>query len=308
MPRLTHSLLRRANGISPLLSLLLKTTRTLPHAILELCWLRAHASTQPNPPAALRSYIRRRATLCEPLQYILGTQPFGTTEILCRRGVLIPRAETEETASHLASLLKRNAKVVDLCTGTGCIPLLLAAQAEVATVGVDISPRALSLAVQNRSHNSDALKAASKVEFIEGDVLGNEEELLYSIHACFDEIDPQPPRETVDVVVANPPYISAGGYARETARSVRLWEPRLALEADQDGDVFYPHIGRIAWELGAAAVVAEVGGLAQAERVRGYWEGVGWVGSAVWKDFAGKGRTVVAWREGGEWVKNGPNP
>ncbi|KAF8248860.1 S-adenosyl-L-methionine-dependent methyltransferase [Wilcoxina mikolae CBS 423.85] len=308
MPRLPPSLLRRAHRISPLLPPLLKTTRTLPHAILELRWLRAHASTRPNPASSLRSYIHRRGTLCEPLQYILGTQPFGATTILCRRGVLVPRAETEESASHLATLLPKNAKVVDLCTGTGCIPLLLTAETLVLAVGVDISPSALSLAIQNREHNREALKPASKVEFIEGDVLAHDiDELVYSIHACFDEIDPVM-RESVDVVVANPPYISAGGYARETARSVRLWEPRVALEAEEDGDVFYPQIGRIAWSLGAKAVVAEVGGWEQAERVRACWEGMGWSGSTVWKDFAGRGRTVVAWREGGEWVVNGPNP
>lgn len=176
-------------------------------------------------------------------------------------------------------------------------------------VGVDISPRALRLSVDNLRHNAEVMRPASQVQFLEGDVLsldGEEGQLLYSIHACFDEMTPE--YTNIDVVVSNPPYISANGYARETLRSVRNWEPRLALEADNGGDVFYPRIGEIAWGLDARAVMAEVGGWSQAERVRAIWEGMGWEGSAIWKDFAGRGRTVVAWRDGGEWIAEGPNP
>ena len=318
MPRLPASLLRRAHKISPLLPPLLKTVRELPDAITELRWLRAHAAQTASPEKTLSSHVHRRGHLAEPLQYILGTQPFGSTEILCRRGALVPRAETEESISHLAELLAANisggraAKVVDLCTGTGCIPLLLAAEMPVVAVGVDISHAALELAMENLAHNQDVLKAQSRVQFVDGDVLSEEQdEVLYAIHACFDDMD-QFHAESggagiVDVVVSNPPYISSDGYKRETARSVRNWEPRIALEAGMGGDVFYPRVGSIAWELGARVVVAEVGGWEQAERVRKYWTDIGWAGTAVWKDFAGRGRTVVAWRQGAEWVRNGPS-
>ncbi|KAI5854873.1 S-adenosyl-L-methionine-dependent methyltransferase [Tricharina praecox] len=311
MPRLSPHLLIRARRIDPLLASLLRVTRTLDSATTELRWLRAHAATTAtatdSAAATLRSYVYRRSILAEPLQYILGDQPFGPTSMLCRRGVLIPRAETEESASHLAGLLPRGSKVVDLCTGSGCISLLLAAETDVSVVGVDFSHHALRLSMENLQHNADVIRPASQVKFMEGDVLAqDEDELLYSIHACFDEMVPE--YTNVDVVVSNPPYISADGYARETARSVRNWEPRVALEAADHGDVFYPRIGEIAWNLGARAVVAEVGGWSQAERVRAIWEEMGWEGSAIWKDFAGRGRTVVAWREGGEWIAEGPNP
>ncbi|KAA8896004.1 S-adenosyl-L-methionine-dependent methyltransferase [Sphaerosporella brunnea] len=313
MPRLPPTLLRHAYKASPYIPALMRATRALDTAKIELRWLREHAATQPRPSLALQNFVFRRSFLAEPLQYILGSQPFGAVDILCRRGVLIPRAETEESASHLAALLAARgggAKVVDLCTGTGCIPLLLAAEAQVQAVGVDISPRALALAMRNVRHNIGALKPGSRVEIVEGDLLAAAEEidqLLYSMHACFDEMDPEGLHHKVDVVISNPPYISADGYKRETTRSVRNWEPRLALEAENGGDVFYPRIGGIAMELGADAVVAEVGGWDQAERVQAYWKEMGWIGTAVWKDFAGRGRTVVGWTDGGEWIKDGPH-
>ena len=82
----------------------------------------------------LAEFVRRRSR-GETLQYIIGNQPFGDLEILCRVGVLIPRPETETYTQNLASLLKQlqqagkweqsNLKVLDLCTGTGCIAFLL---------------------------------------------------------------------------------------------------------------------------------------------------------------------------------------
>jgi HemK-like putative methylase len=299
MPRLPTTLLRRASKLSPHLPTLLKVCRSLDSAQIELKWLKEHAKT----PDELQNFVYRRGELNEPLQYILGTQPFGATEILCERGVLIPRAETEEIALHLAGLLKPGMKVVDLCTGTGCIPLLLAAEKQVSTVGVDISPIALSLAMKNLEHNKEVLRG--RAQFLMGDVLSDIEETAYSVQACFDEMEEG--HESVDVVVSNPPYISADGYNKDTARSVRLWEPKLALEADHDGDHFYPKIAEIAEALGARAIVAEVGGWEQAKRVEGYWRQLGWSGTNVWEDFAKKGRTVVAWNQGGEWVKYGPN-
>jgi len=113
---------------------------------------------------------------------------------------------------------------------------------------------------------------------------------VYILLAVFDEIDSDLEREGVDVVVANPPYISPRGYERETARSVKLWEPRLALvpEGGIEGDGFYPQIGRVARSLQAGCVVAEVGGLEQARRVQMCWREIGWEGTGIWKDFAGE--------------------
>lgn len=108
----------------------------------------------------------------------------------------------------------------------------------------------------------------------------------------------------IDVVVANPPYISQRGFERETARSVRNYEPALALVG---GDMFYGPVARIAHRVGAKVVLVEVGGWEQAERVRRAWVDNGeWEGVHIWLDYAGKGRGVVAWKEGWEWVRDGP--
>ncbi|OJD28241.1 hypothetical protein ACJ73_00371 [Blastomyces percursus] len=137
-----------------------------------------------------------------PLQYILGDQPFGELEILCRRGVLIPRPETEAYTARVANLLlskvapaKRKhehehehdrhrhlptLRILDLCTGTGCIPLLLHSLLspvfpKLEICGVDISSRALRLACENLEHNIKLgtldERAREEVSFVRGDVL-----------------------------------------------------------------------------------------------------------------------------------------
>jgi len=99
MPRLPRSLILRAYRISPLLPIVLQGTRTLPSAINELRWLREYVEETSKIKAwnesqkrwKLLQYCYRRSR-AEPLQYLLGSQPFGELEIKCRRGVLIPRS------------------------------------------------------------------------------------------------------------------------------------------------------------------------------------------------------------------------
>lgn len=99
MPRVPHTLLLEAFNRSPFLPLILRTTRDLPSAKNELRWLIEHvqdkilASTvrDVNYQKKLLLKLCRRRERGEPLQYILGTQPFGELNIHCRPGVLIPR-------------------------------------------------------------------------------------------------------------------------------------------------------------------------------------------------------------------------
>lgn len=98
MPRLPTSLLLRAYQENPLLPLLLKECRSLESARNELRWLRERALRDTRQATRTRAGWRTRLrAMCHkrsqgmPLQYILGDQPFGDLEILCRRGVLIPR-------------------------------------------------------------------------------------------------------------------------------------------------------------------------------------------------------------------------
>src|SRR5277367_5242718 len=93
MPRLLHSLLLRARNISPLLPLLLRTCRTLSSARNELRWLREHALAiagarqgHPREVGALLLRLCQQRSRGVPLQYLLGSQPLGELEILCRPG------------------------------------------------------------------------------------------------------------------------------------------------------------------------------------------------------------------------------
>lgn len=94
MPRLPPSLFWRASKeISPLAPRLLPVCQDLPSVANELRWIREHVQSTRSPvPDGLRfwSLVEKRATGV-PLQYVLGNQPFGDLDILCRRGVLIPR-------------------------------------------------------------------------------------------------------------------------------------------------------------------------------------------------------------------------
>ena len=100
MPRLPSSLIRQAHRASPLAAILLRVCRDLPSALNELRWIREHVSQRPQPlsphgyiipqQVRLRQLCQRRARGV-PLQYILGSQPFGDLDIKCRPGVLIPR-------------------------------------------------------------------------------------------------------------------------------------------------------------------------------------------------------------------------
>ena len=104
MPRIPHALLLRAYKISPLLPFTLRATRDLPSAINELRWIREHVEEFkfPSPLRGQEKLLElcKRREWGEPLQYILGSQPFGELEIKCRPGVLIPRYVDKKSQSR----------------------------------------------------------------------------------------------------------------------------------------------------------------------------------------------------------------
>lgn len=100
MPRIPPHTLTRALRLSRHIATLLRECRDLPSALNELRWIREHVATHPHKAFDVENPLTtelRVANLCrrrgrgEPLQYVLGTVPFGELEILCRPGVLIPR-------------------------------------------------------------------------------------------------------------------------------------------------------------------------------------------------------------------------
>ena len=158
----------------------------------------------------------------EPIQYILGEAPFYGRDFLVTRDTLIPRNETEELVHKI---IKENPKpglrVLDLGTGTGCIPITLALELQSPEVfALDVSEEALAIARKNAS----LLEA--QVQFLEGDLLGS-----------------IPTLALFDVIVSNPPYVPLRDQG-EMHANVLNFEPHLALFVpDEDPLVFYRAIG-----------------------------------------------------------------
>lgn len=338
MPRIRPSLIIKAYNENPLLPLLVKECRSLDSARNELRWLRERALRDSQSPTRLagrtnfgwRTRLRvmcRRRSRGYPLQYILGDQPFGDLEILCRRGVLIPRCDrlfrnsssfafltlpirpdTESYTLHAAKLIRSDLlknqpasesaqrvqplRILDLCTGTGCIPLLLHALLfphceQMQILGIDISPKALDLARLNLRHNVRsgrlAPQASDQIEFHQADVLGRDDGSISRIEDILSKYEPPEvsiggANTTFDLLISNPPYISTSDFRNgTTARSVRLFEPRLALVppavhsrknfCDRPEDIFYARILALSLKLRPRLVVLECGDLRQAHRV-----------------------------------------
>ena len=106
----------------------------------------------------LEQWIERQVVDHEPLQYLLGSVPFGDVDILVESPVLIPRPETEEWCIQLIEFLttvqNKKLDILDLCSGSGCIAIALAqALPKARVIGADIDDAALSLANKNIDHN-----------------------------------------------------------------------------------------------------------------------------------------------------------
>ena len=186
---------------------------------------------EPNKELEINDIDRIIAELREwrPVQYIIGTASFDDMELEVSEGVLIPRPETEELVEWVASEAPHGAKIVDVCTGSGCIAIALSRRVKQSRVwGIDISKEALSIARRN------AEKYAPTIELVEGDALADFSQLI---------------DEEVDVVVSNPPYIPNSD--RELMRrNVTEHEPHIALFVEDDDPLlFYRSIARTAHKM-----------------------------------------------------------
>ena len=182
---------------------------------------RPEAEVPPEIFERLAEMGRRRAS-GEPLAYILNDAMFRGRNFFVDGRVLIPRPETETLVEIAGEYLTDNPRgaFADWCAGSGCVAAtLLAENPNCSGYAVDVSPGALKVAAINaRRHSVD-----DRLTLIEnGDP------------ARVTEI----PDESLDLVVANPPYIPSGEVA-ELERQVREFEPSLALDGGADGlDVF----------------------------------------------------------------------
>lgn len=154
----------------------------------------------------------------KPLQYILSETEFFGYPIKLNQNVLIPRFETELLCDYAMKEIRKESKVLDLCTGSGCIAVAIAKEKGALVTVSDISPEALEVAKENARINGVS------VEFVESN-------LFAKVTGVF------------DVIVSNPPYIRSGDIAG-LERIVRDFEPRLALDGGADGLDFYRAIAR----------------------------------------------------------------
>jgi release factor glutamine methyltransferase len=230
--------------------------------------------------AQLDRMVGRRAA-GEPLQYTLGRWAFRTLDLLVDPRVLIPRPETEVLAGLALDECRRlDARLaVDLGTGSGALALALAVERPGLEVwGTDASDAALAVA---RANLAGLGRAATRVRLAGGDWFAALREDLAG---------------RLDVVVANPPYVSEAEMA-DLPDEVRAWEPHEALCSGPSG---LEDIGRIVdeaprWLSRPGSLLVELAPH-QARRARARALAAGFHSVSVWPDLAGRDRILLARR------------
>lgn len=175
----------------------------------------------------------------EPLQYIEGTAPFGPLDLLVDSRVLVPRPETEGLFEIASRMVRNPEAIVDLCTGSGALALALKHRFPTASVfATDVSADAIEVAYYNRN------KLGLNVYLAVGDLF-----------------DPLPAAllGEVDLVVANPPYVSEAEF--EFLPIDVQQEPRVALVAGPTGLEVIERIGTTVsdWLRPGGVVAMEIG-------------------------------------------------
>ena len=178
----------------------------------------------PDRPAApaeretLRDLVKR-ALAHEPIQHLTGEGWFFGLPFHCDARALIPRPSTETVVEHVLQHARRSdaaplRRVLDVCTGTGCIAIALAKNLpDAALVATDLSDDALALAAQNAERHA----VSDRVAFRSGDLL-----------------EPVAGEDAFDAIVSNPPYIPDHEWA-DVPPNVKDHEPHLALRGGPDG-------------------------------------------------------------------------
>jgi len=206
-----------------------------------------------------------------PLQYITGHQEFMGLNFQVNSNVLIPRQDTELLVEHALAMLTLEEKILDLCTGTGCIAVSMAhygKEMKVQVAASDISKTVLLTAKENANHNQ------VQVDFIRSDL--------------FEKIT-----EKYTMILTNPPYIPTK-VIEELQPEVRNFEPLIALDGHDDGYHFYR---RIAAEAGKyledeGHLLLEIGN-DQTVVVSGLLRQAGFIDIEVKKDLSGHDRLII---------------
>lgn len=210
-----------------------------------------------------------------PLQHITGVQDFMGLTFKVNEHVLIPRQDTEILVEEAMKRVHDGMKILDMCTGSGCILLsLLHYSNNCVGTGVDVSEEALAVARENEKQLREKGELRSEVTFLRSDL--------------FEQV-----RGNYEILVSNPPYIQTG-VINELMPEVREHEPMLALDGMEDGLYFYR---KIVTQCGTylsrgADVLFEIG-YDQGQQVKQLMEDNHFTDVQVLKDLVGLDRVVA---------------
>lgn len=225
----------------------------------------------PEQIRTYEAYIQKRAGHT-PLQHITGVQEFMGLDFLVNEDVLIPRQDTERLVELVLQEAKPGSRILDMCTGSGCILLsILAKGKEMQGVGVDISKKALDVAKNNANR-----LGISTASFVLSDMFAQMKE-----------------GEKFDVITSNPPYIESG-VIPSLMEEVRIFEPLNALDGGADGLEFYRILARDAkWYMNPGGKIYMEIGYNQGKAVQDLFLDAGYGFAKVYQDYAGLDRVVV---------------
>ncbi len=230
----------------------------------------------PEQEESLQAAVGRRLTR-EPLQQILGETEFMGLSFHVNDQVLCPRQDTEILVEEVMRYLHDGYRILDLCTGTGCILLsLLHYSNDIHGIGVDLSENALKVAEKNRTD----LELEEKSLFLQGDL--------------FSALEKAPEdMRSFEIITSNPPYIPTADI-EDLMPEVRDHEPHMALDGEADGLTFYRRIipGALSFLCGGGMLFLEIGS-DQAKAVSELMEKAGYKDVYVLQDLGGHDRVVV---------------
>ena len=238
---------------------------------LQTLLLDGERAVTDNEAELYRRLLKRRCSR-EPLAYILGKWDFMGLEFGVSSDVLIPEQDTENLVEEVMREVCDGDRILDLCTGSGCILLSLLHYSNATTgVGTDLSEEAIAAAREN----AERLGLSDRSKWRTGDL--------------FEAVRPE---ERFDIIVSNPPYIESGIIA-ELEPEVRIHEPRMALDGGDDGLDFYRRIiPEAADHLVTGGMLFLEIGYDQADQVSALMKDAGYYEVRAIKDYGGNDRIV----------------
>ena len=252
-------------------------------ADISRAWYYAHPESEVN-----EKIVSEYLSLCQkraehiPLQHLTHQACFMGYDFYVDERVLVPRQDTEVLAEEALHQLRnmRNPRILDMCTGSGCLLLSLLMELPDATgTGVDISAAALAVAERNRKN----LELEKRAVLVQSDTFSGDYFQKNSGNISLE----------YDMLISNPPYIPTEDIGK-LMEEVRFHDPVLALDGREDGLYFYRRITEQAGKYlkPGGWLMYEIG-CEQGTDVSAIMQGEGFTEVTVKKDLAGLDRVVI---------------